>query len=126
MLAHSCLPVSAAPQAWKWTTSFPSCVETKGSASNRLASQVDEYLTARHTVAEVLDHFGPPEGYSAQAMYSLHKGAGLPPDGPISNFGTLRFILEDGGEFHLEFCNCVDVCQVIRYSTNGKGHLLWK
>jgi hypothetical protein len=55
-------------------------------------------------------------------MYSRTEGTARDmPEG-----GTLRFLLADNGELHVQTVDFVKVSQAIRWLRNGKGKLLAK
>ena len=117
---------SAKPSPWVWSQDFPACVQVTNPSAHRTVEDVDRFFAARHTVAEVLVLLGRPDAWSPQLFHTRTLASGPREPGVQPQAGTLRFLLIDGGEVHLWFCDCSTVCMVFRYTKNGQFNLLWK
>ena len=122
-------PTYAASTPWSWSRSLPSLLETKLAPSNRTATAFEQFFRrqpGQRRISEVLTTFGRPEGYSPQFIHSKTMAAEPRIDPPEVRTGTMRYLLEDGGEVHVHFCNPTDVCEVLRFTKTGRAYLLYK
>ena len=76
----------------------------------------------RPRIREILNFLGQPDGISPQCIYSKAEGSGK----ASRNGGTLRFLLDDGGEVHVWTPNYSDIDLAIRYRKKGNSILLYK
>lgn len=118
--------VAAEYAAWTWSQQLPSAIATPTARAHRSPAEVDPFFlrggTRPPSVAQALEFLGPPDGFSPQFMYSKIQGS----KAPSKSGGTLRFLLEDGGEVHLWTADFRGVGLAIRYPRQGEAQLLYK
>ena len=111
---------------WTWSQQLPAEVATQAFRAHRTAEAVDKFFhdgpTHPPSIPQLLDFLGPPDGFSPQFMYSKTQGT----KEPSKTGGTLRFLLDDGGEVHVWTANYSGVGLAIRHRKKGYSELLYK
>ena len=110
---------------WTWSQQLPTQLATESKRSNRTPDAVDKFFHGPPhppSIQQVLDFLGLPDGFSPQFMYSKTKGTSE----PSKTGGTLRFLLDDGGEVHVWTSDYRGVGLTIRHRKKGNSELLYK
>ncbi|MDB6155158.1 MAG: hypothetical protein JWL90_3611 [Chthoniobacteraceae bacterium] len=111
------------PAKWVWSSEIPEQFRTTVPRANRIPAAIDAlFIPSRPTLAQLVTALGQPDGFSRQYMYSFTEGSTM----PIEQGGTLRFLLNDGGELHIQSYDRASVGLAIRYDSKRRGHLLYK
>ena len=101
-------------------------VRTRSARSNRTPDAVDKFFhhgtAPTPNIQQVLDFLGMPDAFSPQFMYSKTKGTAE----KSKTGGTLRFLLDDGGEVHVWTSDYRGVGLAIRHRKKGYSELLHK
>ncbi len=118
---------SAADYAkWTWSQQLPAEISADSKRSNRTPEAVDKFFTdgSSHppSISMLLEFLGTPDGFSRQSMYSKSQGS----KEPCERGGTLRFLLDDGGELQVETYDFKGVILAIRRPKKGYSKLLYK
>ncbi len=110
---------------WSWSQQIPSQLATRSGRANRTPDAVDKFFRGPPlppSLQQILDFLGPPDGFSPQLMYSKTEGSTK----PSITGGTLRFLLNDGGEVHVWTPDYHGVGFAIRHRKKGYSELLYK
>ena len=110
---------------WTWAQRLPAQLTTNTKRSKRTPEAVDRFFHGPPyppSVQQVLDFLGLPDGFSSQFMYSKTEGTAK----PSRAGGTLRFLLDDGGEVHVWTPDYHVVGLAIRHRKTGGSELLYK
>jgi len=112
--------------AWTWSKELPTQLSTGSARANRTSEAVDKFFRqtpiSEPSIQRILDFSGMPEAFSPQFMYSRTQGSAK----PGKEGGTLRFLLDDGGEFHVFTSNYHGVGLALRHRKKGDSVLLYK
>jgi hypothetical protein len=110
---------------WNWTSVPSALVQADSVRANRTPAAVDSFfhrpLGRALLTNEVVSFFGPADGFSAQYVHTKALGSAQ----LSSTGGTLRFLLDDGGEVHVWTGNLTHVHMVLRF-TDSDVHLVYK
>ncbi|TAK64257.1 hypothetical protein [Methylobacter sp.] len=110
---------------WNWNQQLPEQLTTHAVRSNRTPDAVDAFFYGPHhppNIQQILDFLGPADAFSRQFMYSRTKGTAE----PSKTGGTLRFLLDDGGEVHVWTPDFRGVGLAVRHRKKGNSELLYK
>jgi hypothetical protein len=110
---------------WTWSQQLPTQLACKSERSNRTPDAVDKFFHGpphQPSIQQVLNFLRLPDGFSPQFMYSKTKGTSE----PSKAGGTLRFLLDDGGEVHIWTTDYRGIGLAIRHRKQGKSELLYK
>jgi hypothetical protein len=111
---------------WTWSQQLPAEVATQAVRAHRTAEVVDKFFhdgpTHPSSLSQLLEFLGPADGFSPQFMYSKTQGT----KEPSKSGGTLRFLLDDGGEIHVWTSDYRGVGLAIRHHKKGYSELLYK
>ena len=122
LLWPSATLVAAEHVPWRWARQIPTEVTTTKPAANRKAQEVDALFKGGLTVQKVLAQLGQADGFSRQSIHTRKSGSAADARGG----GTLRFLLDNGEELHVWSGDLTHVHLAMRYSRNGKAHLVFK
>ncbi|MEO6036401.1 MAG: hypothetical protein ABIQ35_14200 [Verrucomicrobiota bacterium] len=111
---------------WTWSQQLPTEIATHGVHAHRTADAVDKFFhdgpSHPPSIPQILDFLGLPDAFSRQFMYSKTQGTRK----PSKSGGTLRFLLDDGGEVHVWTADFRGVGLAIRHRKKGYSQLLYK
>jgi hypothetical protein len=108
---------------WRWNTELPSQLRKAPTIRADRTPEAVAHLFGEHpSLARVLETLGPPDAFSRQSIYSRTEGTVR----DMATGGTLRFVLVDEDELHVQTADFVKVGQAIRWLKSGKGELLAK
>jgi len=118
---------SAAEYAkWAWSQQLPTEIIADSKCSNRTPEAVDKFFAygSSHppAISKLLEFLGTPDGFSPQFMYSKTQGS----NEHSKRGGTLRFLLDDGGELHVWTPDFNEIGMAIRHRKKGHSRLLYK
>jgi hypothetical protein len=119
--------VSAAEYVkWTWSQELPVEISADSKRSKRTPEAVDKFFAdgPSHppSISMLLAFLGKPDGFSPQSMYSKTQGS----KEACARGGTLRFLIDDGGELQVETYNFNGVILAIRHPKKGYSKLLYK
>ena len=110
---------------WTWSQHLPNEIATDSARAHRTAEAVDNYFrtgVAPLSVPKLLDFLGPPDGFSEQFIYSKTQGS----KEPSKHGGTLRFLLDNGGEVHVWTHDFRQIGYAFRHPKKGDSKILYK
>jgi hypothetical protein len=129
-VSHAALSVERLPETsgahtfWRWTDPLPADLQTKVPPKNRTLEAAKAFFgTCKHRrpLNEVVQYFGPPDGFSRQGWFNKDMATVEARNGGVG--GTLRFLLAENGDLRMDSPDMKAVSGALYYAPNLKTRI---